>query len=96
MNSKNHSCLSRPAQHSRIIQAFESQILSARVQYFDTDYEDAADEVAQIQFSMGVSRPTVFIEVPSEIAQEFVQSSPEIRDIIFQHVIDKFTIEAQD
>lgn len=73
----------------QFLRDFAENILSVHVQYFDTEEDD--ELTSEIQFSLGLDRPSVYVEVPHEVAQSFIEASPEDRNDVFEYVLRRFS-----
>lgn len=71
---------------------FVDGLISASVQYFETGVgaDDPDSGTTQIQFSLGVDQPTVFIEVLTSVAEALVTADPEARNEVFMYVMKRF------
>ena len=77
---------------SDLLTDFINGLISARVQYFATGAEPDGDEdgTTQIQFSLGIDQPTVYIEVLTPVAQALVEAEAPDRNKVFTYIMNRF------
>lgn len=80
--------------YNTLLEEFTDSILSVTVQYFDGSLDEDPEseiETVEIEFRQGLLEPSIFVEVPAEMAQAFVDSTPRQRDQVYQYITSRYS-----